>query len=131
MSSGWGWLESTAELQTNTYGYDLKELDRDVEKLAAYIKWNLLAIYQETGEMGVEFSWAPWAVDRPFVNRDRVLAEIVDVKHFLGNILVAMAVTDAEFEEAYRAKQEKNRRRQASGSYSKRKGSLGEGSERE
>lgn len=128
MESSWGWLESTKELQEKTYSYDFDMLPKE---LAAYLQWNLLAAYQELGEVGVEFSWKPWAVDEPFINRRRVLDELVDVCHFVGNMLVGLGVTDLEWQGAYRQKQDKNRRRQASGNYSAKKGGLGDGSDNE
>lgn len=138
MTEEWKWLESTYKLQRETYEYPLDILARGaipgasaqlVGPLAAYIFWNLFAAQQELAEAAVEFSWKPWAVDFPFVNRERMLDEIVDANHFLGNILVGMGVTDEEYERAYRQKQDKNRARQASGTYSAKKGGLGEGSD--
>lgn len=41
--------------------------------------------------------------------------------HFIANMLVAIGVTDDEFEAAYQAKQQVNRERQASGTYLARK----------
>ena len=79
--------------------------------------------------MSVEYSWKHWATDAPFVERQRVLEEAVDAGHFLANILVAIGVTDEEWEEAYQAKQERNRERMRSKTYSARKGGLGEGSD--
>ena len=127
----WRWLESTRELQSQTYGYDFDALRADPKALAQHIFWNNFAAFVELAELSVEYSWKPWAVDEPFVNRERILAEAVDVGHFTANVLVAIGVTDDEYEAAYKAKQEKNRRRQASGSYSAKKGGLGEGSEAE
>lgn len=46
------------------------------------------------------------------MNRQRVLDEIVDVLHFIANMLVTIGVTDDELEAAYQAKQEVNRQRQ-------------------
>jgi len=130
-SDEWKWLASTYYLQRDTYNYDLDFLSSlsSLSDTTYYLKWNLLAAYQELGELGVEFSWKPWAVDEPFVNRRRILDEAVDVMHFIGNMLVGLGVTDIEFEGAYRQKQDKNRRRAASGTYSAKKGRLGEGSE--
>jgi hypothetical protein len=62
-----------------------------------------------------EFSWKPWSRGLPFVNRRRVIEEVVDVLHFLANVLVALGVTDDELEDEYRAKQEVNRQRQRDG----------------
>jgi len=125
----WRWLRSTLTLQTEVFGYTLPV--QDPTALSAYLSWNLLAAYQELGEIGVEFSWKPWAVDEPFAARERIRDEIVDVMHFLGNMLVAMGVSDEELEEAYQTKQAKNKRRKESGAYSARKGGLGDGSENE
>lgn len=137
--SKWKWLESTKELQEGTYSYDFQlmrtthqsavEEGHQGSHLTKFIDWNQVAAVQELAEVREEFSWKPWAVDHPFVHRDRVRDEIIDVMHFLGNILVAIDVTDEELEEAYRQKQEINRRRHASGTYSAQKGGLAEGSD--
>ena len=71
--------------------------------------------------MSREFSWKYWATDDPFVNREEVIEELVDVNHFVANMLVAVGVTDDEWEAAYRGKQQVNRERQASGTYQARK----------
>lgn len=127
----WEWLASTKELQEKTYGYDLKQLQEEYNEgaLAEYIDKFQVAAVQELAELREEFSWKPWAVDEPFVNRDRILEEAVDVLHFMGNILTGIGVTDSQFWAAYRRKQQKNRERQASGTYSAQKGGLAEGSD--
>lgn len=127
----WQWLKSTTELQTLVYHYNYEMLRAAPIQLSQYLMWNMFAAFVEIAEASVEFSWKPWAMDEPFANRDRILEEVVDVNHFLGNILSVLGVTDAEYEAAYRAKQMKNTRRQASGRYSAKKGSLGEGSDLE
>ena len=123
---GWRWLASTEALQREAFGLTPPD---DAAGVAATLKDNLLAATIELAETSVEFSWKYWAVDAPFFNRERIVEELVDVNHFVANMLVAMRVTDEEWEAAYQAKQEKNRRRMASGEYSARKGGLGEGSE--
>lgn len=70
--------------------------------------------------MAREFSWKHWATDQ-YVNRERILDEIVDVHHFTGGMLVALGVDDDEYEAAYQAKQQVNRERMASGTYTARK----------
>lgn len=129
MANEWGWLESTKKLQEETYGYIFDDIQQQTGDIAFYLEWNVFAAYQELAELSVEFSWKPWAVDEPFVNRDRIRDEAIDILHFVGNILTAIGVTDEELAEHYQAKQEKNRRRAASGKYSARKGGLGEGSD--
>jgi dimeric dUTPase (all-alpha-NTP-PPase superfamily) len=128
----WRWLESTDKLQRETYGYG-REYESVHEgewvALSRYLDWNLTAAVQELAEVREEFSWKPWAKDEPFVNRVRVREEIIDALHFLGNMLTVMGVTDKELAEAYQKKQEINRARAASGTYSARKGGLAQGSD--
>jgi dimeric dUTPase (all-alpha-NTP-PPase superfamily) len=69
-------------------------------------------VVELAGEVPREFHWKYWSKADPFVNRERVRDELVDVLHFVGNILVSIGVTDDELEEAYREKQEINRQRQ-------------------
>jgi hypothetical protein len=109
----WKWLESTRQLQEEFYGahYPMKE----GEGLANYVTTNHSALVSEAGELLAEFGWKPWAQPRGWVNRANALKEAVDVAHFLGNILCAIGVTDEEWEEAYRKKQEVNRQRQRDG----------------
>jgi hypothetical protein len=135
----WSWLDSTYHLQVDTYGYPLDEwaarvdtADNDLAPLndvASYLDWNATAAVQEMAEVREEFAWKPWATDKPFVNRERVRDEVIDVLHFLGNILTAIGVTDDELANAYQEKQLRNRARQASGNYSAKKGGIGEGSD--
>lgn len=131
MENDWKWLAATKKLQEDTYGYVFEHNDPLVHPqiVSQYLDWNTTAAVQELAEIREEFSWKPWATDSPFVNPIRVKQEIVDVMHFLGNMLVACGVDDEEFWEAYRAKQEINKQRQTSGNYSAKKGGLSEGSD--
>lgn len=108
----WRWLESTRQLQEEFYGatYPMKG-----EALANYVVMNHSALVSEASELLAEFGWKAWAQPRGWVNRANALKEAVDVAHFLGNILSAIDVTDQEWEDAYRKKQEVNRQRQRAG----------------
>lgn len=75
--------------------------------------------------MSREFAWKYWATDPAFVNRDHLIEELVDVNHFIANMLVAVGVTDEEWQAAYQAKQRVNRERQASRTYTARKDGQG------
>lgn len=108
----WRWLESTRELQREVYGW---EPTTDVAAQATSLKENALAALVEIGETFREFHWKPWSHDEPWVNSQRTLEEIVDVQHFLANMLVTLGVSDQEYELAYREKQVRNRKRQADG----------------
>jgi hypothetical protein len=108
----WRWLSSTRDLQREAFDLDPdRDLD-DVGAQATRIKDNVLAAMVELVEMLNEVKWKYWSHEEPWVRRDLVLKEAVDVNHFVGNALVAMGVTDEEYEEAYQAKQEENRERQ-------------------
>lgn len=78
---------------------------------------NHTAAVVELSEFMQEVGWKEWATPRGWVNRDAALGELVDVGHFLANLLCALDVSDAEWEHAYRAKQDVNRRRMRSGTY--------------
>jgi len=133
----WRWLKSTKEMQSQIYGYPLEAYEMaargdivlGVKQLTEYLNWNQTAAVQEMAEVREEFSWKPWATDAPFVNRDRIIDEIVDVNHFNGNILTALGCTDEEYEYRYQRKQQINRERALSGNYSAKKGGLAEGSD--
>lgn len=110
----WKWLESTYALQRESFGMNLP-LAPNTNYLADYVTTNHSALVIEAGELMAEFGWKPWAQPRGWVNRENALKEAVDVAHFLANILCAIGVTDQEWEDAYRKKQEVNRRRQSDG----------------
>lgn len=108
---GWRWLESTVKLQREAYGFEWTG-NESAGQVAESLKDNLLAAAVElTGEVPREFHWKYWSHAEPFVNRSAVLEELVDVLHFVANMLIAIGVTDDELEEAYQAKQAINRAR--------------------
>lgn len=107
----WRWLESTRSLQSEAFG--VVSFDRSPEELADSISENLLGLFTEVGEAAQEFQWKKWAKNRGTMEREAFIAELVDAGHFMGNLLVAIGVDDEEWEHAYRAKQDRNRVRQA------------------
>lgn len=127
--NNWRWLESTRELQEETYGYHYPSMYHDPALLSKHLDWNQTAAVQELAELREEFSWKPWATDAPFVNKERVMQEAIDVLHFIGNILVAIGINDEMLAEYYQQKQAINRARAESGTYSARKGHISEGSD--
>jgi hypothetical protein len=108
---GWSWLASTVDLQREAYGFEWKG-DEPPGEVAASLKENVLAAFAELGEVLREFHWKYWSHAEPFVNREQVIDEVVDVKHFLANMLIAVGCDDEEFEAAYKQKQLVNRQRQ-------------------
>lgn len=112
MANRWRWLASTRELQREAFGLDPDRDSDNVPAQATRVKDNVLAAIVELVEMLNEVKWKYWSHEEPWVRRERVLKEAVDVNHFVGNALVAVGVTDEEYEEAYRAKQLENYARQ-------------------
>lgn len=109
----WSWLASTRVLQREAYGDD--DWPKEGEALADSAMANMFSLMKELTEAGDEIGWKPWAQPRGWVNREAYVGELVDVGHFLANLLVAVGVTDAEWEERYRAKQAVNLQRQVDG----------------
>lgn len=118
--TAWRWLESTRDLQSQHFGVDYDELRG--EKLADYMRTQIAAIASELGEFSQEVDWKPWVNgegERGWVHRDNAVVELVDLAHFIANALCALDVTDDEWEERYRRKQQVNRDRRATGYDSK------------
>ncbi len=110
------WLMTTQVLQRQSFGKDPATLEG--ADLAEYVRWNTLAANDELMEALHEVDWKPWTVTEDgFRNRDAFVGELVDVLHFVANMLVAAKCSDAELTERYRAKQQKNRDRMASKTY--------------
>lgn len=111
------WLLTTRELQAKSYGTDVSTL-RGAE-LSHYVRYNVLAAMHELLAEGLgEFDWKPWVdSELGFLNRDAFVNEMVDVLHFVANLLVAAGCSDEELSLRYKKKQQKNRERMASGGY--------------
>lgn len=109
----WTWLGSTVRLQREAYGHDPATLT--VAQRATSIRENVLPLIVEAVELLDNVSWKYWAHDEPFVDREEVLKEAVDIGHFLANILTDAGITETEFWDAYREKQGLNLRRQRDG----------------
>ncbi len=112
------WLMRTARLQRESYATDPEALEGD--EFAEFLRFNALAAYVELGEALQHIPWKPWAKrrGRP-VQQDRrdIIEEYVDVLHFIGNMLVALRVTDHELSTEYERKMSVNRKRMADGQY--------------
>lgn len=122
----WYWLASTVRLQREAYGWDWDEIrsrgrDAFLAELGGSIRMNVTAAIAELGEMLQELgpTWKTWVTKPSLASdaRDAAVEELVDTAHFLANILISLGVTDDEWQRRYEAKQQKNRDRQASGTY--------------
>lgn len=114
-NASWRWLTSTRQLQEEAFGVDFTALTSDPDELADSIVMNHSALVVELSEFMNEVGWKNWATPRGWINRDAAVGELVDVAHFLANILVRLGVTDDEWERLYQVKQNVNRARQRSG----------------
>lgn len=106
------WLAKTDELQREAYGNDLPALDPETR--AKEFTMQGFAAIAELVEMSNEIGWKPWATSR-HLNREKYIAEGVDVLHFVANLLLLAGATDSELNEAYLRKMETNRKRQLDG----------------
>jgi NTP pyrophosphatase (non-canonical NTP hydrolase) len=114
------WLRETQRLQVESFDIDPNQLGG--EELAEYVTWNVAALVAELGEVLQAFpTWKPWITsgrgELTEEERDHVVEELVDVTHFLGNLLCAMDVDDEELSRVYRIKQQVNRDRHAGRAY--------------
>lgn len=108
------WLERTRQLQISSFNVDPASLEG--QDLGAYIMWNALAAHDEISEALQEVVWKPWVKSgHGDMNRAEFVGELVDVLHFVANMLVAARCTDDELEDAYSGKMQRNRDRQQAG----------------
>lgn len=115
MSDGWTfgeWLMRTRVLQREAFGVDPYRLEGTERE--EYVRWNVLAAEDELHEALGEISWKPWA-SKEYFNREEFIGELVDVLHFVANLLAVSGVSGDELTTRYSSKQQKNRDRQSSG----------------
>ena len=112
------WLESTEELQIRFFGQVPNQLQGDERK--AWFAMNVLAATDELHEFLNEVPWKPWAT-HDVVNREQAVGELVDVLHFIGNLLATLSVTGEELTHRYRMKQMRNANRMTQGYTGKEK----------
>lgn len=106
------WIEKTKLLQEEFYGHKFEDFTE--QELVEWVRINILAAEDELHEALSEISWKPWAT-KSYFNREAYLGEIVDVLHFVANLLAGARITDEELNAAYLEKMERNRERQRQG----------------
>lgn len=113
----WKWLESTDELQKDYFSNDYSAMEGEARDRA--VVNNTLAALDELHEALAEVpSWKPWSREVGMIDREAFKGEIVDAMHFIANLLLVARISEEEFWEAYRAKQQRNRDRMSkSGGY--------------
>ena len=108
------WLMRTQILQRMSYGKDPAKLEG--EERAEYFRTMMAALVFELGEVSNEIGWKTWGTDRT-ISREAYIKELVDVLHFVGNLLILAGTTDKELNAAYNAKMRVNVERMSRDSY--------------
>jgi dimeric dUTPase (all-alpha-NTP-PPase superfamily) len=114
------WLGGLSEMMTaqrslQTIINNGKRIDQftDEERMEA-LRINVLALIKELGEALDETGWKPWATSN-HVNADAFKGELVDVWHFLMNLMLHVGMTPRELYDGYFIKQRINVKRQREG----------------
>jgi dimeric dUTPase (all-alpha-NTP-PPase superfamily) len=105
-------LEAQRQLQIKSYGADPGDLSK--EDKIEFIRWNILAAEDELHEALQETSWKPWQTATYF-KRDAFVSELVDVFHFLMNMMLVADCEADEFLQKYAEKRSINAQRQEDG----------------
>lgn len=125
-------------IQETVYGYDFDALmNGPLDKLREFYDWNYHAIQDELRETfaalgGVKDGigngvWKPWKKsfreEAPKMtfnglsesDKKELKMELIDIQHFLFNMMLAVGITPAELMNLYFAKNKENRERQKRG----------------
>ena len=79
-------LRKQYDLQTEAYGMDLASFEP--ERRVQFIKDMVLAATDELHEALNETSWKPWSSTFGEVNEDAYFGELIDLVHFVMNLLL-------------------------------------------
>lgn len=123
-------------IQSDVYGYDFKQMRDKMSKLVDFWKWNQLAIQSELMEAfdalgGVQdgignAAWKPWKKKHQDIQNmqlsdlsERDLKdlkmELIDIQHFLFNLMISVGMDAEEIFNYYVAKNQENIERQKRG----------------
>lgn len=128
------------DIQENVYGYDFEAMRKgSLEDFRRFFDWNYHAIQDELRETfdalgGIKDGigngvWKPWKKTHheqlPTMtfeemtedDKKELKMELIDIQHFLFNMMLAAGMTSEELFNYYFSKNEENRRRNASGTY--------------
>lgn len=100
------------EMQTTSFGADPMTLEG--EERVQYIKDMVLAATDELHEALGEVGWKPWATSR-HVNDEALKGELIDLLHFVINLMLVAHLTPEEIHHRYFVKAARNKQRQAEG----------------
>jgi len=100
-------------LQLEAYGLAPDKMDVDTK--IEYIKTMILAGTDELHELLAELDWKPWTQGERKINYDGAKKEIVDLWHFVLNIMLALDMSTDELYRMYMTKRRVNADRQKNG----------------
>ena len=126
------------DIQENVYGYDFDQLrSKPLNEFRQFFDWNYHAIQDELRETfdalgGIKDGigngvWKPWkksyhekAPEMSFnslseSDKKELQMELIDIQHFLFNMMLASGLTPADLMNMYFAKNKENRERQKRG----------------
>ena len=126
------------DIQENVYKYDFKKIqDGPLDQMRSFFDWNYHAIQDELRETfaalgGVKDGvgnavWKPWKkafhTEVPNMSfsamsesdKKELQMELIDIQHFLFNLMLATGMTAADLMNMYFAKNKENRDRQLRG----------------
>lgn len=125
------------DIQENVYGYDFEAMRQgSLEDMRKFFDWNYHAIQDELRETfdalgGIDNGignavWKPWKGAHKDISTMKfnemtdsdlkeLKMELIDIQHFLFNMMLAVGMTPAELFNYYFSKNEENRRRQKDG----------------
>jgi NTP pyrophosphatase (non-canonical NTP hydrolase) len=123
-------------IQSDVYGYDFEQMRDKMSKLIDFWKWNQLAIQSELMEAfdalgGIQdgignAAWKPWKKKHQDIQEmqlsdlsERDLKdlkmELIDIQHFLFNLMISVGMDAEEIFNYYVAKNQENIERQKRG----------------
>jgi hypothetical protein len=126
------------DIQENVYGYDFEKLRNEpLPEMRKFFDWNYHAIQDELRETfnalgGIKDGigngvWKPWKKayhekapqmtfnDLTADDKKELQMELIDIQHFLFNLMIASGLTAEEFMNMYFSKNKENRDRQKRG----------------
>ena len=126
------------DIQENVYGYDFEEMrDQSLDDFRKFFDWNYHAIQDELRETfdalgGIKDGignavWKPWkkahTEKAPYMkfsdmsdnDLKELQMELIDIQHFLFNMMIATGMTAKDLMNMYFAKNKENRDRQTRG----------------
>lgn len=87
----------------------------DLKTIQLQTKDMLFAICCELGEIGDEINWKPWKKTQKAVELDLLRTEMVDVLHFILELMIMWGMTADDIHSYYKAKMQENHDRQERG----------------